>query len=247
MEVLERPTFESDDSKRIYQYVERQGRADTDVLRETFDLSEEELQTQVDRLASKGYLRAEDGAVALELEIGTEQTFETKDVTYVVRPARNEDFEQLVSTIQAVTDRRTYAVGEELAMELRYEDTVTRHNNVWSRVFFVATVDDYVVGWSHLDLPQVDKLRNTAQLTVGTRSEFRGYGIGKQLLDRALAWAEANDYEKVYNSVAETNMNAVTFLEAQGWEREATRENHFTIGDQQVDEIMLAYTFYSNN
>ncbi|PSP92542.1 hypothetical protein BRC91_13060 [Halobacteriales archaeon QS_4_62_28] len=65
----------------------------------------------------------------------------------------------------------------------------------------------------------------------------------RQLLDRALHWAKANNYQEVYNSVARTNMNAITFLESQGWEREATRKNHFTVGNQQVDEVMLAYAF----
>jgi ribosomal protein S18 acetylase RimI-like enzyme len=110
-------------------------------------------------------------------------------------------------------------------------------------VFFVATVDGYVIGWSHLDLPHSDKLRETARLTVGVRKEYRGYGVGKRLLDRALSWAETNGYRKVYNSVARTNMNAVTFLERQGWHREAVRENHFTIDGEPVDEVMLAYTF----
>lgn len=241
--ILEQPGFESADSKRVYQYVERNGTAETDSVRDALNIPEAEFRSVVEELTEKEYLAEQNGTLALHLDIGAEREYETDDITYVVRPARDRDFEQLVGAIQDITDKRTYAVGEELADELRYENTVTRHNSVWSRVFFIATVDEYAVGWSHLDLPHSDKLRETAQLTVGVRDEFRGYGIGKQLLNRALEWAEANDYRKVYNSVAATNMNAVTFLEAQGWEREAVREDHFTIGDKQVDEVMLAYTF----
>lgn len=243
MEVLERPTFGSEAGKRIYQYVERHGTADREAVRNAVDVAEGEFDDHVDRLTSEGYLEERNGDLALALDVGAEEEYDTEDFAYVVRPARDEDFEPLVDTILDVTDKRTYAVAEQLAEELRYEDTVTRHNNVWSRVFFVATVDEYVVGWSHLDLPQVDKLRDTAQATVGVREDYRGYGIGERLLERALVWAEANDYRKVYNSVAETNMNAVTFLESQGWEIEAVREGHFTIGDKPVDEVMLAYTF----
>jgi ribosomal protein S18 acetylase RimI-like enzyme len=241
--ILEQPGFKSADSKRVYQHVERNGTVETASVRDALDMPASEFRSAVDELTEQEFLTEQNGTLALRLDIGAEREYEADDITYVVRPARDEDFEQLVDTIQEITDRRTYAVGEELADELRYEDTVTRHNSVWSRVFFVATVDGYVVGWSHLDLPHSDKLRETARLTVGVRKEYRGYGVGKRLLDRALSWAETNGYRKVYNSVARTNMNAVTFLERQGWHREAVRENHFTIDGEPVDEVMLAYTF----
>jgi len=100
-----------------------------------------------------------------------------------------------------------------------------------------------VVGWTHLSLPQVDKMQNTAKLTVGVRESCRGNGIGSQLLGRALDWAEANGYQKVYNSVPATNDGALAFLESHGWETEGVRRDHYTIGDELVDEVMMAYTF----
>ena len=243
MQVLERPTFDSRESKGIYQYVERHGTTDRETVQNALGLGPETFDPSLEGLTSAGFIEERDGALSLVLDIGTAREYESDDLAYVVRPARDEDFEQLVDLIQDVTAGRTYAVAEELVQELRYEDTVTRHNNVWSRVFFVATVDEFAVGWTHLDLPHVDTLRDTAELTVGVREAYRGYGIGKRLLDRSLAWAQANGYRKLYNSVAATNMNAVTFLEAQGWDREAVREDHFTIDDRLVDEVMMAYTF----
>lgn len=243
MPILERPTFESEDSKQIYQYVERRGTATLDEVQEALDISEETFESEVERLTDEGYLNEEDGQLGLELDIGSEETFETRDFSYAIRPAKDEDYELLVDLIRDVTSKRTYVVGENLAEELFYEDTVTRHNSVWSRVFFVATVDDRLVGWTHLDLPQMEKLQHTAQLTVGVHEDYRGYNVGAKLLDRALDWAESSDYRKVYNSVAATNMNAISFLEDQGWKREGVRENHYTIDGKPVDEVMMAYSF----
>jgi ribosomal protein S18 acetylase RimI-like enzyme len=243
MPLLERPTFESEDSKEIYQYVERRGTASIDEVQEALDISEETFESEVERLTGEGYLSEEDGQLGLELDIGTEATVETRDFTYSIRPALDEDYEPLVDLIREVTSKRTYVVGENLAEELFYDDTVTRHNSVWSRVFFVATVDDRLVGWTHLDLPQMEKLQHTAQVTVGVRADYRGYNVGANLLDRALEWAESNDYRKVYNSVAATNVNAISFLEDQGWGREGVREDHYTIDGKPIDEVMMAYTF----
>lgn len=243
MQILERPTFESEASKQLYQYVERRGTAQTDVVQDALEFPDETFERELDRLIEQGYLEQQDGTLALALDVGTEATYETEDISYTIRPARDEDYELLVDLIREVTAKRTYVIGENLAEELLYEDTVTRHNSVWSRVFFVATVDERLVGWAHLDLPMVEKLRHTAQVTVGVREDYQRYGIGTDLLDRALDWAETNDYRKVYNSVAATNENAITFLKAQGWNQEGVREDHYTIESKPVDEVMMAYTF----
>lgn len=243
METLERPTFETETGKRIYQHVERHGTTSPDEIRDAVALPSEEFDAQVQRLKARGYLEEQNGDLALAFDVGAEEDHETEDVAYTVRPARDEDFEGLVDTIRAVTAKETYVIGERIAEQLRYDETIARHNTVRSRLFFVATVDEYAVGWSHLDLPQVEKLQDTAQLTVGVREDYRGYGIGERLLERALEWADANGFRKAYNSVAATNGNAITFLESQGWEREAVRSDHYTVDGRPVDEVMMAYTF----
>ena len=243
MTVLEPLRFDAQAEKDLYQLVERAGSINTEAARETSGLDQDAFRDHVERLEQKGYIEEADDELSLVLDIGTEESHHTADFDYEVRPAREEDFESLVETIREIAAKETYAIAEHLAEELYYDDTVVRHNSAWSRVFFVALVDGHVAGWSHLDLPQIAKLRRTAELTVGVREEYRGYGIGETLLEKALDWADANDYVKVYNSVARTNGNAITFLTAHGWDREAVRPNHFTIGGKQVDEVLLAYTF----
>ncbi|MDS0277472.1 GNAT family N-acetyltransferase [Halomicroarcula sp. S1AR25-4] len=243
MTILEPLAFETESDRRIYQFVDRHGAPALDEVRDAVDVPDDEFDERLDYLQDRGYVERQDGTVELGVDAGAEREYETPDVTYVVRPAREEDFESLVDTIRTVTDRQTYVIGENLVEELQYENTVTRHNTVWSRLFFVATVDDYIVGWSHLTLPQTEKLQGTAELTLGVRRDYRGYGIGERLLNRALDWAEAHGYWKVYNSLARTNGNAITFLERHGWEREAVRKKHYLLGEKRVDEVMLAYTF----
>lgn len=243
METIERPTFEGTADKQIYEYVERRGITHRDELLEAVSLPTEEFHTQLDHLKSEGYLEEEDGSLRVSIDIGAVDEYETDEFTYTVRQGLQSDFEGLVDTIRDVTSEETYVVAEGIAEQLLYEDTVTRHNTVESRVFFVATVDGAVVGWTHLDLPQLPQLRETAQQTVGVRSEYRGYGVGGTLLQRGLDWAEANGYRKVYNSLPTTNERAIEFLDAHGWDTEAIRRDHYTIGDETVDEVMMAYTF----
>lgn len=100
--------------------------------------------------------------------------------------------------------------------------------------------DADVVGWVHLDAPEFEKLRHTAELTVGVRPDHRQRGIGSRLLERGLEWADEQGYRKAYQSVPATNDAAVEFLEGHGWTVEATREDHYLVDDEFVDEVMLA-------
>jgi ribosomal protein S18 acetylase RimI-like enzyme len=242
MRPLERPAFKSEASKQIYQYVERHGTAARHKTRKAVGLSSEEFSEELEWLLTKGYLEAEEGGtLRIGLNAGSVEEHVSPDFPYTIRPARQEDFEGLVETIRNVTADDTYVVAESIAERLLYEDTVQRHNRVEARVFFVATTDGEVIGWTHLDLPQVEKLKRTAQLTVGVREEYRGNGVGSQLLERGLDWAAANGYQKVYNSVPTTNDEALAFLEANGWDTEGVRQDHYTIDDKSVDEVMMAY------
>lgn len=240
MRQLERPTFETEAGKEIYQFVERHGTAARHRVREMTSLPAEEFRDELERLTSQGYIEEDGGTLSLALEAGSIERYSTGDTTYTIRPARNEDFESLVDAIRNVTATSDYVVAESVAEQLLYEDTVTRHNTVESRVFFVAVHDGDVIGWAHLDLPQVEKLQGTAQMTVGVREAYRETGIGSRLLERALEWAKANGYRKVYNSVPAVNDEALAFLEAHDWHTEGMRKEHYTFDDELVDEVMIA-------
>ncbi|SEL62054.1 GNAT family N-acetyltransferase [Haloferax larsenii] len=243
MRATEHPTFESEASKRIYEYVERHGTAKRNVLLDIAPVSSEEFGAELDRLKMRGYLEEDGGTLQLALDVGAIEEHQTDVGVVTIRPGRQQDFEGLIDAIRDVTSEKTYVVAEGIAEQLLYEEAVTRHNRVASRVFFVATVDGEVVGWTHLDLPQVEKVRETAQQTVGVKEDFRGSGIGSLLLQRGLDWAEANGFRKVYNSIPMTNDRAMEFLGDHGWDTEAIRREHYTIDDEFVDEVMMAYRF----
>lgn len=242
MPSLERPTFKTEASKQIYQYVERHGTAARHRTRSALDVSPGEFGSELEWLLTKGYLEDDGGTLRIGLNAGSIEEHVGPDLTYTIRPARQEDFESLVDTIRDVTSTETYVVAESIAERLLYEDAVNRHNTVETRVFFVATNDGEVIGWTHIDLPQVEKLQRAAKLTVGVRRAYRKNGIGSQLLERALDWAGANGYEKAYNSVPSTNDEALSFLESNGWETEGVRKDHYTVDDRLVDEVMMAQT-----
>jgi ribosomal protein S18 acetylase RimI-like enzyme len=115
-----------------------------------------------------------------------------------------------------------------------------RRTPTQSRVVFVATVAEDVVGWTHVEVAELPKLSGTAEPTVGVMQAYRRHGIGSHLLRRGVSWAGARGYRKAYESLPATNEVGIAFLEANGWEVEAAREDHYEIAGELIDEVMLA-------
>lgn len=241
---LRRPLeFDHDDRRSIYEYVEEQGRVDPDAAQaECLPHDPGGFRHHVAILRRNGYLeRDADGRLQVAVDADeVEEEYDREDLSFTVRPARQADLTGIVGAMRQVVEDGGYIPAESVAQEVDHDQALLRHNELESRMFFVATVDNEVVGWVHIRSPELDKLAHTAELTLGVLEEYRGNGIGSHLLQRGLEWAAARGYEKVYQSIPATNEEAIEFLETHGWSEEAVRENHYTIDGQYVDEVMLA-------
>jgi len=240
MELTGKLDFDHDDREAIYDYVESHGTVRYEKLRKAIGLDERAFGHHVAILKRNGVLEEIDrDHVRIAFESGAEEEFDVDDVSFVIRQAREADLTGLVGAMRMTVEGGDYVEAESVADILEEEGVLLRHNELETRLFFVACVDNEVVGWVHIDHPEVEKLRHTAELTVGVLEEYRDQGLGNRLLERGLEWAATHDYEKVYQSIPASNDPAIEFLEANGLEIEAIREDHYKIDDEYIDEVML--------
>jgi ribosomal protein S18 acetylase RimI-like enzyme len=239
MELTEKLTFDNDDRKDIYEYVESHGSVRESDVRRALGFDPGAFGHHLAILRRDGYVRKRGDELEVAYEEEGVDRHET-DVEFSIRQARQADLSGLVGTIKRVAEEGTYIEAENVGDVLDHEEVVLRHNEVQSRIFFVACIDDEVVGWVHLALPELEKLAHTAVLTVGILPQYRGHGIGSALLERGTEWARTHGFEKLYNSVPASNESAIEFLRSHGWETEATRADHYQIDDGYVDEVMMA-------
>lgn len=242
MQARQTPEFETPDHRRIYEYVEQSGLVEPQAVAKAVKLDPEQFHHEVAILKRDGYLEEHDGALYVALEAGTAEEYRSDEIKYVIRPARQEDLSGILGTIRRITEEKTDLVAENVAEQLDYEGVLIRHNSVETRMFFVATINNDVAGWAHLEAPELKKLSYAAKLTVGVLEEYRRHGIGGHLLQRSFEWAAAQGYQKVYNSIPATNQEAGTFLAEHGFQTEAIRKNHYMIDNEFVDELMMAKT-----
>ena len=240
MQISEDLSFGHDDRRRIYEYVESHGSAAPGDVRDALRIDPRGFRHHVAILKRDGRIEDEGGDLRVAFEDGESEEHRADGVAFTIRVARQDDLSGLVGAIRSVAEAGTYIEAESVADLIDHEEVLLRHNELESRVFFVATVEGEVVGWVHLDAAELDKLAHTAELTVGVLENYRGHGIGSHLLERGLQWAAANGYEKIYEGIPATNDQAVAFLEAHGWETEAVRSDHYRIDGAYVDEVMMA-------
>jgi ribosomal protein S18 acetylase RimI-like enzyme len=233
--------FSHRDRKDIYEYIERYGTADYDEARRSLNMSPEAFGHHIAVLRRDGIVsRTDDDGLRIAFEDDSEETYVDDGLEVTIRAAREDDLTGLVGAIREALGDKTYIEGETVADIVESENVLLRHNELQKRMFFVATVHGDVVGWVHLNAPELEKLEHTAQLTVGVIDEYRGHGIGTKLLDHGVDWALDNGFEKLYNSVPSSNEEAIEFLESRGWETEAVRKKHYKIDDEYLDEVMMA-------
>lgn len=232
--------FEDANREDVFEHIRHRGLINYEEARRDLNMDEEMFGHHVAILKRNGLIQAINGKLRVAFDAGPEEEFTEDGIEFTIRQAREDDLTGLVGAIRSVIYDRTYIVAESIAGVVDHEKLLLRHDSVESRIFFVATVNDDVVGWVHLNAPELEKLSHTAELTVGVIEEYRGHGMGSHLLQRGLEWAKSEGYEKVYSSVPSTNEEAIAFLRDRGWETEAVREKHYKLGGEYIDEVMMA-------
>jgi L-amino acid N-acyltransferase YncA len=225
----------------VYEYVESNGAVDYEEARRALDMSPSEFGSYVTVLKRDGVLERHGDELRVKFEDAGPEYHEVDGTEFLIRQATQDDLPAVVDTIHEALADQTYIVGSTLADEVNRDDVLLRHNELSSRVVFLANINGDVAGWVHLEHPETPALAHTAELTLGVVQKHRGKGIGGKLLERGATCAKALGTEKLYNSVPITNESAIEFLESRGWETEAVREDHYKIDGEYVDEVMMAY------
>jgi diamine N-acetyltransferase len=106
--------------------------------------------------------------------------------------------------------------------------------------FFLALVDDQPAGYIFLKNKSHPSLGSASALEISrlyVRQSFIGKGIGKLLMQKAIAFAEQEQKEWIWLGVWEHNQTAIDFYTAFGYEKFS--EHEFILGDDvQLDWLM---------
>jgi ribosomal protein S18 acetylase RimI-like enzyme len=113
-------------------------------------------------------------------------------------------------------------------------------NNVPS---FVALVEGQVVGWC--DLIQIPRpiFSHVGELGMGVMAPFRGYGIGKALIEQVLQTSQERGYTRIELSVRAGNSVAIELYKKLRFEFEGVKRSHACVEGVYEDVLWMAKLF----
>ncbi len=161
----------------------------------------------------------------------------------VIRPAEPADAVALVDLAQRVGREEgawllTADGSRSVVAEKRYLRAVRRHADA---AVFVAEDDELVVARLSLARDPHPASRHVADLGLLVAATHRRRGIGRALLEQALAWATTVGVTKLELHVFPWNAPAIALYESFGFEREGYRKAHYLRSGTVVDAILMAY------
>ena len=96
--------------------------------------------------------------------------------------------------------------------KLIYEDSIAK-----KALFLIAVVGGKIVGFTRCIGSKLSRFKHKAEFGICILKEYWGYGIGKELLQNILLWADNQRIEKITLTAVETNINAIQLYKRFGF------------------------------
>ncbi|WP_226673429.1 GNAT family N-acetyltransferase [Rossellomorea aquimaris] len=167
------------------------------------------------------------------------------NVEYFIRNVKVEDAEVLLEIESSVISEGEYfiVVAEELEKKPVQEEKerIQRRLDNKKETLIVAEVDGVVVGSIEFRSQTRKRLSHTGSVSMSISKDYRGMGIGKELLKALLEWAEENPLiEKVSLGVLSTNQRAISLYRQMGFLEEGRLMKEYKLNDgEYIDDILM--------
>ncbi|MFS0918783.1 N-acetyltransferase family protein [Brevibacillus sp. 179-C 1.1 NHS] len=178
-----------------------------------------------------------------------EQQVTVNGFVYTVRSAIEKDAKELSELrpqIDGETENLDRESGEAFIDVQGFEHIIKTDAEKPRNLFLVAVVQDRIVGFSRCEGVYLNRFAHKVEFGVCVLQEFWGYGIGRNLLQESVAWADANHITKMTLHVMETNEKAIELYKRFGFEIEGVLKNDKVLSDGNYYHTIIMGRFNHN-
>ncbi|MDR7071052.1 GNAT family N-acetyltransferase [Fictibacillus barbaricus] len=166
------------------------------------------------------------------------------EVKYIIRPVKLEDAEAVLDIHHSVIAEGEYfiKVSEEFTRTLEQQkEWIQKIIENEKDTLMVAEINGEIAGWIVFLSQDRKRLSHTGSFGLMINKNYRGIGIGRNLVTALLDWAEKNpSIEKVSLGVYSTNHKAISLYKSLGFIEEGRKIKEFKMNENEyVDDILM--------
>ncbi|MDR4924686.1 GNAT family N-acetyltransferase [Peribacillus sp. YIM B13472] len=163
---------------------------------------------------------------------------------YIIRTGELEDAEAVFDVQNSVISEGEYfiTVSEEFNKTPEQQrDWIRRLLENERETIIAAEINGEVIGWIGFQSENRKRMSHKGSFGMMIRKDYRGKGIGEELIKALLEWAEANPFiEKVSLGVFSTNQRAISLYKKMGFVEEGRKIKEFKMSEREyVDDIIM--------
>ena len=135
-------------------------------------------------------------------------------------------------------------VREKRFLPTLHEITIEDIRNDWFDLrhydlILVAEIQGELVGQIQLERLEDDATQHVCEIGIIVDPDYRGKGIGSELLKKAIEKAKQLGFEKICLSTFHTNRIAIALYKKFGFREAGRRKKQFKIADEYIDELLF--------
>jgi ribosomal protein S18 acetylase RimI-like enzyme len=156
-----------------------------------------------------------------------------------IRPAEPRDARAFLEFWTAIVAEERFVRSEEVHVPARaYRRRFRQRSGLETHI--VALEGDRLIGHVNVQRERHPVTHHVASLSIAVAADARGRGIGRRLMEEAIAWAKRVGIEKLVLSVYPHNEAAISLYRSFGFVEEGRLARHSRKSYGYEDEILMA-------
>ncbi|NVM30122.1 MAG: GNAT family N-acetyltransferase [Candidatus Helarchaeota archaeon] len=157
----------------------------------------------------------------------------------VIRYLSKEDLDDIWKIFNVIVQEKVYIpVVNPVTSRFEKDNWYYRQRDE-NNIIVVSEIDGKVVGQCMIEHTGWDAADHVGELGIIVSPDFRNLGLGRILIQEAIAVASENKFEKVCLSCFHTNLRALNLYQQLGFQKVGYRERQYKLDGTFYDEILM--------